>query len=59
MKTRRQIWLAPVLLGLVTLVGLLAALLGDGVWDLVSVAALAIPVGVIAWYWGRPAQSPH
>ena len=59
MKTARQIWRAPILLGLVTIVGLLSALLGDGVWDLVSVAALAVPVLVILWYWSRPAKSPH
>ncbi len=59
MNTARQIWMAPVLLGVVTIVGLLSALLGDGVWDLVSVVALAVPVGVIGWYWSRPAKSPH
>ena len=59
MKTATQIWGAPVLMGVITIVGLLSALLGDGVWDMVSVVALAIPVGVIGWYWSRPAQSPH
>lgn len=59
MKTARQIWGAPIALGLITIVGLLSALLGDGIWDLVSVAALAVPILVIAWYWSRPAQSPH
>jgi hypothetical protein len=59
MKTAQQIWGAPVALGVITIVGLLSALLGDGVWDLVSVIALAVPIGVIAWYWSRPAQSPH
>jgi hypothetical protein len=59
MKTARQIWLAPIVLGLITIVGLMSALLGDGVWDWLSVAALAIPVLVIVWYWSRPAKSPH
>lgn len=59
MKTAQQIWLAPIVLGLITIVGLMSALLGDGVWDWLSVVALAIPVLVIVWYWSRPAQSPH
>jgi membrane protein implicated in regulation of membrane protease activity len=59
MKTAKQIWLAPVVLGIVTIVGLLSALLGDGMWDMVSVVALAIPVLVIGWYWSRPLKSPH
>jgi len=50
MKTNRQIWGMPVVLGLLTVVGLLVALLGDGIWDLVSVAALAVPVLVGCWY---------
>jgi len=49
MKSNRAIWAMPVLLGLLTLVGLLVALVGDGIWDLVSVAALAVPVLVGAW----------
>jgi hypothetical protein len=59
MKTNRQIWGMPIVLGLLTVVGLLVALVGDGVWDLVSVAALAMPVLVGCWYAFRPAQSPH
>ncbi len=59
MKTNRAIWAMPILLGVLTVVGLLVALVGDGVWDLVSVAALAVPVLVGAWYAFRPSQSPH
>jgi hypothetical protein len=46
-------------LGILTVVGLLVALVGDGVWDLVSVAALAVPVLVGCWYTFKPARSPH
>lgn len=59
MRTTRQIWAMPVVLGLLTIVGLLVALLGDGIWDLVSVAALAVPVAVGCWHAFKPAQSPH
>ena len=57
MKTRRQIWGVPVALGVITIVGLMSALLGDGVWDAVSVVALAVPVGVIGWHWFGPSKS--
>ncbi|MFA5495776.1 MAG: hypothetical protein WC247_13460 [Porticoccaceae bacterium] len=45
-----QIFRAPLLLGLLSAVGLLAALIGDGFFDLLSWVALAIPLLVISWY---------
>lgn len=56
--TVSQIWGMPVLLGAISLVGLLSALLGDGVWDVVSWVALSLPNGMIAWHvmpsdWNR------
>jgi hypothetical protein len=45
-------WGAPGLLALASLVGLLAALLGDGAWDVLSWLALGAPVAVIGWMWG-------
>jgi len=44
---KRQIWGIPLLLGLTTAVGLIAALMGDGVLDVVSWIALAIPIATI------------
>jgi len=57
-RTRGQIWAVPVLLALLTVIGLVAALLGDGAWDLVSALALGAPVAVGARYAFRrtPAQ---
>ncbi len=57
-RTRTQIWAIPVLLAVLTVVGLVAALLGDGAWDLVSAVTLGAPVAVGAWYALRrtPAQ---
>ncbi len=49
-RTPDQIWAIPVLLAVLTLVGLVAALLGDGVWDLVSAVTLGAPVAAGAWY---------
>jgi hypothetical protein len=58
MRSRRQVWGMPVLLAVLTIVGLVAALLGDGIWDLVSAVSLGAPVLVGAWYGLRraPAQ---
>ena len=39
-----KLWGMPILLGLLTTVGLVSALLGDGIWDLVSAFALCAPV---------------
>lgn len=44
------IWRWPTLLALLSLFGLLAALLADGLWDLLSWLALSVPVAVCAVY---------
>lgn len=49
-RTTMQIWGAPLVLAVLTTIGLISALLGDGVWDAVSAVALGIPVLVGAWY---------
>ena len=51
----RQIWAIPLLLAVLTTVGLVAALLGDGVWDLVSALTLGAPVAAGIWYGLRRA----
>lgn len=40
---------APLAIGLVSLVGLVSALMGDGLADWISWAGLAIPLAVIVW----------
>ena len=45
-----HLWGKPILLGILTLIGLVSALLGDGIWDTVSACALAAPVLVGLWY---------
>ena len=49
-RSRRQIWAMPLLLAVLTVIGLVAALFGDGVWDLVSSVTLGAPVAVGAWF---------
>lgn len=44
------LWGMPILLGILTIVGLVSALLGDGIWDLVSAFALGVPVLTGAWH---------
>lgn len=45
-----KLWGMPILLGILTLVGLLSALFGDGIWDALSAVTLGIPVLVGAWF---------
>ncbi|MBK3731959.1 hypothetical protein FBZ83_104187 [Azospirillum brasilense] len=43
----------PTVIALVTAVGLVAALLDDGVVDAVSWAALSVPVLTTVWCWRK------
>lgn len=49
-RTPSQIWAMPILLAILTAIGLVAALLGDGVWDWVSALTLGAPVAAGIWY---------
>jgi hypothetical protein len=44
------LWGAPILLAVLSIVGLLSALVGDGPWDAVSWIGLGIPCLVCLWY---------
>ena len=48
-RTPLQIWGAPIVLAVLTAIGLVSALLGDGVWDALSAVTLGIPCLVGAW----------
>jgi hypothetical protein len=48
------IWRAPIALALVTVLGLVAALVADGLADALSWLSLAIPVAVICRYVVKP-----
>jgi len=46
-----QIWLWPAAIAVLTMFGLLSALLGQsGLWWVLSWIALAVPLAVIAWF---------
>jgi hypothetical protein len=52
----KKVWGAPLILALISIFGLLAALLGTGVWYLLSWIALIIPLAIIVKkVWGKPA----
>lgn len=45
-----RMWGAPIALAILTVIGLLSALVGDGIWDHVSAFALGVPVLLCCWY---------
>jgi O-antigen/teichoic acid export membrane protein len=53
------IWTAPIVLGVLTIVGLVSALVGDGVWDALSALALGVVVAVGAWFGLRRPKKRH
>lgn len=44
-----QVFRAPVCIATLSLFGLVAALLGDHVWDVIGAAALASTLGAVLW----------
>ncbi len=47
------IYRIPLLIAAVSAIGLASALLGDGMWDVLSWLTLAVPVGLAAMHWRR------
>lgn len=41
----------PIALGVLSGIGLISALLGDDIWNVLSWAALGVPCAVVIWYW--------
>ena len=57
-----SLWGWPIVMGILSTVGLLSALLGDHVWDWVSWFTLGVPVAACLWYGlrrKRTAQPPN
>ncbi len=58
-STRRsltQIFLPPAMIALIVAFGLVAALLGNGIWDTASWIALAFPLALVAFFLCKRAQ---
>jgi len=53
---RRGVWAYPIVLTLLSLVGLLSALIGDGVWDWVSWISLGVPALLCCLMPGLPGK---
>lgn len=51
-----RIFAIPLALGLVSAVGLVAALVGDDLWDMIGWLGLGIPLAVTIWCLWRPKQ---
>jgi hypothetical protein len=49
-RSPARIFAVPLMIGVLSAIGLTAALLGDGVWDAVSWLALGVPVVVAGRY---------
>jgi FtsH-binding integral membrane protein len=47
-RTLWQIFAAPLAVAIITAAGLVAALMGDGIWDALSWIALGIPLATLA-----------
>ena len=55
-RSTTQIFLLPAAISLVVVFGLVAALLGDGIWDVASWIALAVPVAVVTLFLSKRAK---
>jgi positive regulator of sigma E activity len=53
LQSSSTIYRIPLVIALISAVGLTSALLGDGVWDVLSLLALAVPVALAAMHWRR------
>ena len=61
-RGKMMVWRWPVTIGIITLAGLLFALVGDGSWDWISAVLLVVPVilcGLFAFSWRRPDRQPR
>ncbi|MFD2182995.1 hypothetical protein [Rhodoplanes azumiensis] len=48
-----RLWAWPIAVAVASTAGLIAALVGDGLLDVVSWLGLGLPVAVSAWFWVR------
>ena len=52
-RSLRQVFAAPFVLAVLGIVGLISALMGDDIWDVLSWVTLALPVVAILHFWRR------
>jgi len=52
-RSNRDIFAVPMLIAVLSLIGLVSALTGDGLRDVVSWATLGVPVAIVGWAMRR------
>jgi hypothetical protein len=50
-RPRVRIWPAPIVIGVLSMIGLIAALLSDQSGDVLAWITLAVPLAVVLWFW--------
>lgn len=50
-QTNSQIFSIPIVLGVLSVIGLISALVGDGLWDGVSWVTLAVPILLCGYFF--------
>jgi len=53
-RSLTQIFLVPTILGVLSAIGLVIALIGDGIYDLIGWKTLAVPLVLAGWHMMRP-----
>ena len=53
-----KVWGLPIIIGILSAIGLVSALTGDGFYDLLSWLTLGIPVVLAVWYLIKPKKNP-
>ena len=53
----QEVFFIPTLLSVAVLIGLVSALIGDGIWDMVSWLTILAPVVVVILAWWRRSES--
>ncbi|MCD0502201.1 hypothetical protein [Bordetella petrii] len=51
-----EVFRVPIWLGAASIIGLISALLGDDIWDVLSWITILAPVAAVAWAWRRRAR---
>jgi hypothetical protein len=57
-RTLKEIFLVPTLLGVVSAAGLVIALVGDDLYDIVGWTLLGVPCAIAIWHMMRPDTQP-
>jgi hypothetical protein len=53
-----KVWGIPIVIGILSGIGLLSALTGDGFYDLLSWLTLGVPVVATVWYLMKAGKKP-